>query len=193
MPWEFLALPVSGLFLGFWTSSQPFLGLGASSVPFLGTRPFLGLLRASGPFLGFWISSQPFLGLGAFFGAFSRASGLFCAFLGLFPAFLGLRASSGLFLGFWTFFQVFLALSELGASFRSSSQPFLGGTDSFPRYFWAFHLGIPLFFDIFGRISGFNLFKPACWAPCLNLLKPPCGLLASIYLNLFVAFLVDSP
>ena len=38
-----------------------------------------------------------------------------------------------------------------------------------------------------------RLVKPAYWAPCLNLLKPPCGLLASIYLNLFVAFLVDSP
>ena len=79
----------SGLFLGFWTSSQPLLGLGP-------LRAFCGLLGLSrpllcifwllvlfwpglfGPFVGFCASSQLFL-----------ASNLFCVFfrfLDLFPA-----------------------------------------------------------------------------------------------------------
>ena len=39
-----------------------------------------------------------------------------------------------------------------------------------------------------------NLFtQTSLWCFCFNLLGPPCGLVASIHLNLFVAFLVDPP
>ena len=45
------------------------------------------------------------------------------------------------------------------------------------------------------RASGFFRFQfteTSLWAPCINSLKPPCGVLASIYLNFFVAFLAQS-
>ena len=83
----------SGPFLGFWTFSQPFLGLRASSGPFLGSwtfsQPFLGFRGLFWPFFVGFCSSQHFLGRGAF----SRALGLFCWFLGFFPTFSGPRAS----------------------------------------------------------------------------------------------------
>ena len=100
---------------------------------------------------------------------------------------LGFQKSSSLFWAFLTSSQPFLS-RLFWVLFPAFSGPGSGLFIEVEQIPFQDASGPFIFFDILGRISGFNLFKPACWAPSFNLLKPPCGLLASIYLSLFVAF-----
>ena len=106
------------------------------------------------------------------------------------------RALSGYVFGAGTSFGPFLG-SRTTLSLFVGLLPVCSGllaTFSGPRsLFWG-RACLSLLWASFQPFLGFWASSaPTCWAPCFNLLKPPCGLLASIYLNLFVAFLVDSP
>ena len=109
-------------------------------------------------------------GLLGLFSSFSRprdSSGLFSLGLG---SLLGVLWASGLFSAFcFTFWKSVL---EARRPWRGLWRGLLIGKN----------LGEACLETLAGPLE--RLVKPACWAPCLNLLKPPCGLLASIYLNL---------
>ena len=122
-----------GLFLGFWTYSQPFLDLGgAFAGPFLDSGLFLDVL-------GFWTSFPHFLGLRAFCGLFLGLYWTFPLFLVSGPLLILFRASGffGPFVGFWASSQLFLGLG--------SSVLFLG--------FWTF----PSFFGLRGLFASRTL------------------------------------
>ena len=121
--------------------------------------------------------------------------------LGPLLAFSGLRSFFSAFSGLGASSEPLSASWPLARLFWGSSQPFLGlGSGPFieveqipfqdaSRSFMVF----PSFSTLLAGFQASIYLNPLCWAPCFNLLKPPFGLLASIYLNLFVAFLVDSP
>ena len=108
--------------------------------------------------------------------------------------FLEPRPSSEPFVGFWAsgLLSIFSGPRSLFCAFSRASSDAFVSLGLFPAFsgprglFWTFSRLLDLIPAFSGPQVSIYL-NPLCWAPCFNVLKPPSGLLASIYLNLFVA------